>query len=55
LKMIPKEILDEHRQAAQEALRQDKPRNWVAAGVIIAIWLLALAWVTTTVVRLAKG
>jgi len=55
LKMIPKEILDEHRQSAQEALDQGKPRNWVAAGVIIAIWLLALAWITVTVVRLAKG
>ena len=51
LKMIPKTVLDECRENAQETLSQDKPRSWVAAGVVIAIWLLLIV----VVVRAIKG
>ncbi len=51
LKMIPKPVLDECRERARESLSGDKPRNWVAAGVIIAIWLLLITLVIALVVR----
>jgi uncharacterized membrane protein YkvA (DUF1232 family) len=38
IKMIPPEVMAECRQKAQEASRT--PTNWVAAGIIIVIWLL---------------
>jgi uncharacterized membrane protein YkvA (DUF1232 family) len=38
LKMIPATVLDECREKARE--RINKPTNWVAASVIIVIWLL---------------
>ncbi len=38
LKMIPAAVLDECREKARE--RINKPTNWVAASVIIVIWLL---------------
>src|SRR5437764_2558767 len=37
VKMIPAPVLAECRAQAQVAMRQGKPVNWVAAGVIIAI------------------
>ncbi len=47
-KMIPLAILDECRKKAREASSQRKPRNWVAAGVIVGIWIvlvvLAFIW-----------
>lgn len=39
LKMIPPEILAECRLKAATEMPSGKPRNWVAAGVIVAVWL----------------
>ncbi len=43
LSMIPVEVMAESREKARELIGQDKPVNWVAAAVIIAIWLLLAA------------
>jgi len=51
LKMMPEAVLEECRRQAEASLSRDKPRNWVAGGVIVAIWLLAIALITVTVVR----
>jgi uncharacterized membrane protein YkvA (DUF1232 family) len=40
LKMIPDEVIAECRQKAQAALSQPGPTNWLAAGIIIAIWII---------------
>ena len=49
LKMIPPHILSECRQKAAVEIADKKPINWVAAGVIIAIWfllgILAAIWI----------
>ncbi|MFL5732051.1 MAG: YkvA family protein [Chloroflexia bacterium] len=39
-KMIPPEVLAECREAARERLAEGRPANWVAAAIIVAIWLL---------------
>lgn len=39
LKMISPEVMTECRARAQEELVGDKPINWVAGAVIIAIWI----------------
>ena len=54
LRMIPKTILDECRANATELLNEDKPRNWVAASIIVLIWLLSLALVGAVVLRTIK-
>lgn len=43
LKMIPAEVMVECRTQAQVALNQGKPSNWIAAGVIVVIWLVLAA------------
>ncbi len=45
LKMIPGPVLGECREQAQALLSQDRPTNWVAAGVVVALWLLLIAGV----------
>jgi uncharacterized membrane protein YkvA (DUF1232 family) len=41
MKLIPQEVLAEHREAARATALEKKP-NWVAAGVIVAIWVVFL-------------
>lgn len=55
LKMIPKSVWEECREEAQKTLSQDKPRNWAAAGFIIAIWLLLTALVVVSMARIMNG
>ena len=40
VRMIPSHVLAECRAQADEVMRQGTPVNWVAAGVIVATWLL---------------
>jgi uncharacterized membrane protein YkvA (DUF1232 family) len=42
LKMIPEEVLDEYREKVQSELNGSKPKNWVAAIIIVLIWLLVV-------------
>ena len=49
VRMIPPHVLAECRRQAQEVGAQGKPTNWLAAGFIIATWLLLAAlavWLT---------
>ena len=39
-RMIPPMVLQECREQAQAATRQSTPKSWMAAVVIIAIWIL---------------
>jgi len=39
LKMIPKDVMDEYREKAKASMLQEKPVNWVAAFVIVGIWV----------------
>lgn len=40
IRLIPRPVLEECRLKAEATVREGKPTNWVAAGVIVAIWLL---------------
>jgi uncharacterized membrane protein YkvA (DUF1232 family) len=51
LKMIPPSILAECRSEAQVAMSEDRPRSWVAAAVIVVLWLLLAALIVGAIVR----
>ena len=40
LKMIPEEVLDEYREKAKFELNGSRPKNWIAAYIIVLIWLV---------------
>lgn len=51
IRLIPPAVLAECRARAQAELRADKPTNWIAAAVIVAIWLLLAALAALLVAR----
>lgn len=55
VRLIPPGVLDECRVKAREVIRQGKPTNWLAAGVIVAIWLLLAVFGVLLVRRLLQG
>jgi uncharacterized membrane protein YkvA (DUF1232 family) len=55
IKLIPPAVLNESRDKAQAVLSQGKPTNWVAAGVIVLIWLLLAAASVFLVQRILQG
>ena len=40
LKIIPSEVMAECRERAAIAMAGGKPKNWIAAGIIVTIWIL---------------
>ena len=50
--MIPAPVLAECREKASTAMQSGKPVNWVAASVIIAVWLVLAALAVMLVLRL---
>ncbi len=51
-RMIPTVVLAECRVQAKEVMAAGKPVNWVAAGVIIVIWLVVMALTAFWLVRI---
>jgi uncharacterized membrane protein YkvA (DUF1232 family) len=51
MKMIPQTVLTECREKAQTTMNQNKPTNWVAAGIIVVIWFLLLVLAIILIVR----
>ncbi len=49
-RMIPPNIMAECRERARVEIA-NKPVNWVAAGVIIAVWLLLAVFITAFLLR----
>ena len=49
IKIIPRDILEECRSKAQSDLWNKKRKNWVAAIIIVLIWLFALYLVLSLV------
>ena len=39
IKMIPPDVLRECREKSQIIMAQGKPKNWIAAALVIVIWL----------------
>ncbi len=55
LKPIPPEVVAECRERAESEIMQEKPTNWVAAGIIVAIWVLLGILAVICMGRILKG
>ncbi len=42
LKMIPREVVEDHRREARERLAEGVPGRWIGAVIVICIWILLL-------------
>lgn len=54
LRMIPPTVMAECRDKAHAAMQQGRPTNWIAAGVIIAVWLLLAALSVVLIMRIMR-
>lgn len=54
LRMIPPQVMADSRAKAQAAARAGKPTNWVAAGAIVAIWILLVVLTIRLLMNLAR-
>ena len=50
LKLVPEPVLADCREQAQSAMDQGKRTNWIAAVVIVAIWLLVLGAIVSRLI-----
>jgi uncharacterized membrane protein YkvA (DUF1232 family) len=51
IRMIPRPVMEECLSKAEQAVSGKRTRNWIAGGVIIAIWLLLLSAVGVGIAR----
>ena len=51
IRLIPPEVLDECKQKAQDSPAHSTPKNWLAAGMIIILWLLTTVFLITVMKR----
>ena len=54
IKMIPPDVLTECREKAQLEMSLGKPTNWIAASVIVAIWLLLATGAVVLLLRIFR-
>lgn len=52
IKMIPPGILAEHRERAQAVMAAGKPLNWIAAAVVVVVWISLATLAVYLVARL---
>lgn len=51
LKMIPKDVMEECRTKAAEVERASMGKSWIAAGVILAIWIILIIALIRSFIR----
>src|SRR5512139_1792013 len=52
IRMIPADVLSEHRERGRLLASEEKPVSWVAAAVIVSVWLVLAAAACLLVRRL---
>jgi uncharacterized membrane protein YkvA (DUF1232 family) len=52
LSMIPESVMNESREKAREMLGQDRPVNWMAAIVIILVWISFVIFAAVLIMRM---
>ncbi|EKQ57596.1 MULTISPECIES: YkvA family protein [unclassified Clostridium] len=50
IKLIPNSIMEECRQQAESTFSKDKFKNWIAGGIIICIWIIAIAYIIMKII-----
>ncbi|GIP37879.1 hypothetical protein J31TS4_11590 [Paenibacillus sp. J31TS4] len=52
IKMIPKEVMEDCYEKAEEIRKKGKPKNWIAGALFIGIWVLVVIWAFKVCYRL---
>ncbi|RST77690.1 DUF1232 domain-containing protein [Siminovitchia acidinfaciens] len=54
LLLIPRTIIEEYRNKAEENGQIEKPRNWIIGTFFIAAWIICFVWLTLMVHQIWK-
>jgi hypothetical protein len=54
LRLVPAPVMADCRARADEALAAGKPVSWLAAGVIVAVWVALAVGVVVAVARVVQ-
>ncbi len=52
IKMIPPDVLSECREKARSEMNTGKPVNWIAAIIVVAVWLMAAGGAVVLALRI---
>lgn len=55
IRLMPPAVMADCRAAAQAQMHGDKPVHWIAAGVIVVLWLLLALWAWLFLARWFDG
>ena len=55
MRMIPSSVMTECQEEARKSMEEGKPTNWVAAGMVVAIWLVLGAMGVVLAIRILRG
>ncbi len=55
IKMIPPAVMAEYREQARRRIERSTPTSWIAAGVIVTIWVLLAAGALLLIRRLMQA
>ena len=50
VKLIPRDIMNECRQQSKNIFSEGKPRNWIAGGIIIGIWIIIISCILINII-----
>lgn len=45
IRLIPRNIMNECREQAENVFKAGKPKNWVAGGIIIFMWIVIATYI----------
>jgi uncharacterized membrane protein YkvA (DUF1232 family) len=54
VRLIPKQVLEQSRDLARNRIDEKRPINWIAGGIVIAVWAALLVFVVYRVVLYLK-
>ncbi|MHC0038251.1 YkvA family protein [Pseudoneobacillus sp. C159] len=52
LKMIPKQVILDCEEQANQMMKKGKPKNWIVGSLIIMVWLIIIFWLTFKIYHL---
>lgn len=47
LKGIPRHVIEDCREKADDMKKNGKPKNWIAASLFVIVWILLAVWIGT--------
>ncbi|KOP70237.1 hypothetical protein AMS59_20640 [Lysinibacillus sp. FJAT-14745] len=51
LKLIPHNVIEDNKEAAEELKQSEKPKNWFVGILFITIWVIFAVWISKIIIH----